>query len=77
MQGEFHKGTRGDIRLLSPPQYIVIQFLATEGIVMRVEKAKFDSVLSKLIKAKPEPRKAIKTTGKPGTDGKFSCISAV
>ena len=31
---------------------------------MRVEKAKFDTILVKLIKAKPEPRKKIKTSGK-------------
>jgi hypothetical protein len=31
---------------------------------MKVEKQKFDALLSKLIKAKPEPRKKIKTTGK-------------
>ena len=28
---------------------------------MKVEKEKFDAVLTKLIKAKPEPRKKIKT----------------
>jgi hypothetical protein len=33
---------------------------------MKVEKAKFDSLLTKLIKAKPEPRKAIKTQGRKG-----------
>jgi hypothetical protein len=31
---------------------------------MKVEKEKFDNLLSKLIKAKPEPRKNIKTSGK-------------
>jgi hypothetical protein len=31
---------------------------------MKVEKEKFDALLSKLIKAKPEPRKKIKTKGK-------------
>jgi len=33
---------------------------------MKVEKEKFDALLTKLIKAKPEPRKKIKTTGKRG-----------
>ena len=33
---------------------------------MRVEKAKFDNLLNKLLKAKPEPRKKIKTKGKRG-----------
>jgi len=33
---------------------------------MRVEKEKFDSLLGKLLKAKPEPRKKIKTQGKRG-----------
>ena len=33
---------------------------------MKVEKTKFDALLSKLIKAKPEPRKKIKTKGKRG-----------
>lgn len=33
---------------------------------MKVEKEKFDTLLSKLIKAKPEPRKKIKTEGKRG-----------
>ena len=31
-----------------------------------VEKEKFDSLLGKLLKAKPEPRKKIKTQGKRG-----------
>jgi hypothetical protein len=31
---------------------------------MRVEKQKFDSLLGKLLKAKPEPRKKIKTQGR-------------
>jgi hypothetical protein len=31
---------------------------------MKVEKQKFDDLLGKLLKAKPEPRKKIKTTGK-------------
>jgi hypothetical protein len=34
---------------------------------MKVEKQKFDGVLEKLLKAKPEPRKAIKTQGKGGS----------
>jgi hypothetical protein len=33
---------------------------------MKVEKEKFDSLLRKLLKAKPEPRKKIKTKGKRG-----------
>lgn len=33
---------------------------------MKVEKEKFDSLLGKLLKAKPEPRKKIKTQGKRG-----------
>jgi hypothetical protein len=31
---------------------------------MKVEKRKFDAVLGKLLKAKPEPRRQIKTAGK-------------
>jgi hypothetical protein len=34
---------------------------------MKVEKEQFDALLSKLIKAKPEPRKKIKTEGKVGS----------
>jgi hypothetical protein len=34
---------------------------------MKVEKQKFDSILVKLIKAKPEPRKSIKTQGRKGS----------
>jgi hypothetical protein len=34
---------------------------------MKVEKEKFDALLGKLLKAKPEPRKKIKTTGKRGS----------
>ena len=34
---------------------------------MKVEKEKFDLVLGKLIKAKPEPRKVIKTQGRKGS----------
>jgi hypothetical protein len=34
---------------------------------MKVEKEKFDSLLGRLLKAKPEPRKKIKTTGKHGS----------
>jgi len=33
---------------------------------MKVEKEKFDAALAKLLKAKPEPRKKIKTEGKHG-----------
>jgi hypothetical protein len=33
---------------------------------MKVEKKKFDNILTKLIQAKPEPRKAIKTEGRKG-----------
>ncbi len=33
---------------------------------MKVEKEKFDALLGKLLKAKPEPRKKIKTQGKRG-----------
>jgi hypothetical protein len=34
---------------------------------MKVEKDKFDSLLGKLLKAKPEPRKKIKTHGRKGS----------
>jgi hypothetical protein len=34
---------------------------------MKVEKEKFDALLSKLIRAKPEPRKKIKTQGRNGS----------
>jgi hypothetical protein len=34
---------------------------------MKVEKEKFDSLLGKLLKAKPEPRKKIKTQGRKGS----------
>jgi hypothetical protein len=34
---------------------------------MKVEKQKFDNLLGKLLKAKPEPRKEIKTSGKSGS----------
>jgi len=34
--------------------------------LMKVEKKKFDNVLDKLLRAKPEPRKQIKTQGKRG-----------
>jgi len=34
---------------------------------MKVEKEKFDSLLGKLLKAKPAPRKKIKTSGKRGS----------
>lgn len=34
---------------------------------MKVEKEKFDTLLGKLLKAKPEPRKKIKTQGKRGS----------
>jgi hypothetical protein len=33
---------------------------------MKVEKEKFDLLLGKLLKAKPEPRKKIKTQGRRG-----------
>jgi hypothetical protein len=33
---------------------------------LKVEKAKFDSLLGKLLGAKPEPRKKIKTKGRKG-----------
>jgi hypothetical protein len=33
---------------------------------MKVQKEKFDSLLGKLLKAKPEPRKKIKTEGRRG-----------
>lgn len=34
---------------------------------MKVEKKKFDSVLEKLLKSKPAPRKQIKTQGRKGS----------
>jgi hypothetical protein len=34
---------------------------------MKVEKNKFDTLLGKLISAKPEPRKKIKTQGRKGS----------
>jgi hypothetical protein len=34
---------------------------------MKVEKEKFDNALAKLLKAKPEPRKKIKTAGRRGS----------
>jgi hypothetical protein len=34
---------------------------------MKVEKRKFDDALAKLLKAKPEPRKQIKTQGRKGS----------
>ena len=34
---------------------------------MKVEKKKFDTILVKLIKAKPEPRTGIKTQGRKGS----------
>jgi hypothetical protein len=34
---------------------------------MKVEKEKFDAALAKLLKAKPEPRKQIRTTGRRGS----------
>jgi hypothetical protein len=34
---------------------------------MKVEKEKFDSLLGKLLKAKPKPRKKIKTQGRRGS----------
>jgi hypothetical protein len=33
---------------------------------MKVQKAKFDALLSKVIKTKPEPRDKIKTRGERG-----------
>jgi len=33
---------------------------------MKVEKRKFDDALTKLLRAKPEPRKKIKTQGRRG-----------
>jgi len=33
---------------------------------MKVDKGKFDVLLGKLLRAKPEPRKKIKTKGKRG-----------
>jgi hypothetical protein len=35
--------------------------------IMKVEKEKFDNALARLLKAKPEPRKKIKTTGRRGS----------
>jgi hypothetical protein len=34
---------------------------------MKVEKQKFDEALAKLLRAKPQPRKKIKTQGKHGS----------
>jgi len=34
---------------------------------MKVDKNKFDALLGKLLKAKPEPRKKIKTEGRKGS----------
>ena len=37
------------------------------GNEMKVEKKKFDTILVKLLKAEPEPRKKIKTEGRKGS----------
>jgi hypothetical protein len=37
------------------------------GAPVKVEKQKFDTILVKLLKAKPEPRKKIKTQGRKGS----------
>jgi hypothetical protein len=34
---------------------------------VKVEKQKFDALLDKILKTKPEPRKQVKTTGKGGS----------
>jgi hypothetical protein len=34
---------------------------------MKANKEKFDALLGKLLKTKPEPRKKIKTTGRRGS----------
>jgi hypothetical protein len=34
---------------------------------MKVEKQKFDEALAKLLRAKPQPRKKIKTQGRRGS----------
>ena len=34
---------------------------------MKVQKTKFDGLLEKLLRAKPEPRKKIKTKGRNGS----------
>jgi hypothetical protein len=44
---------------------------------MKVEKEKFDAALSKLLKAKPTPRKQIKTKGKRGSKAPIISQSAV
>jgi len=40
---------------------------ARETTEMKVQKEKFDAVLTKLLKAKPEPRKKIKAQGRKGS----------
>jgi hypothetical protein len=44
---------------------------------MKIEKQKFDTILVKLLKAKPEPRKKIKTQGKRGSKAPILSNSAV
>ena len=37
-----------------------------KAVEVKVEKIKFDNALAKLLRAKPQPRKKIKTQGKRG-----------
>jgi hypothetical protein len=53
---------RSEVRILPGPPFL----LCYHVFRMKVEKEKFDSVLGKLLKAKPEPRKKIKTQGRKG-----------
>lgn len=55
-RGDVFAHVRG-FESLQPRHYVIIRH-------MRVDKKKFDDLLGALLKAKPEPRKKIKTKGK-------------
>jgi len=52
---------------MSPERFVKGESERTNCPAMKVEKEKFDSLLGKLLKAKPEPRKKIKTQGRKGS----------
>jgi hypothetical protein len=58
-----------DIRPISPTTFSGMVPQTPQGDrFMKVEKRKFDSVLEKLLKSKPEPRKQIKIEGRKGSN---------
>ncbi len=66
VRGKFKNRTLCKIRKACGTQNPSNLFATRLVLQVRVEEQKFDDALAKLLRAKPQPRKKIKTKGKRG-----------